>query len=137
MRIEIYARTGRLALLMLALLEIVVPKAMAQANNQGQWSTLQTLMPINPVHVALLGNGKVLLWRARKLPAMQSGCPSGQPYGPSNNSGALLWDPVTRAITQFSVSWDMFCNAMALLKDGRATDRWRHDPVRSFCGQPW
>ena len=29
--------------------------------------------------------------------------------------GALLLDPVTGNITQFSVSWDMFCNAMITL----------------------
>ena len=27
----------------------------------GQWTTLTRLMPINPVHVALLNNGKVLI----------------------------------------------------------------------------
>ncbi|PYV51147.1 MAG: hypothetical protein DMG98_26580, partial [Acidobacteria bacterium] len=94
-------------------------------------------MPINPIHVALLGNGKVLVVPGSgNCPPSQSGCPSGPPYGPSNNSGALLWDPTTGAITQFSVSWDMFCNAMALLKDGRALidgGTIQYDP---FYGQP-
>src|SRR5216683_401341 len=116
---------------------VFVPVMMGQSNVQGQWSTLQTLMPINPVHVALLGNGKVLIVAGSgNCPPSQSGCPSGQPYGPSNNSGALLWDPTTGAITQFSVSWDMFCNAMALLKDGRALidgGSIQYDP---FYGQP-
>jgi len=116
---------------------VFVPEMMGQANVQGRWSTLQTLMPINPVHVALLGNGKVLVVAGSgNCPPSQSGCPSGQPYGPSNNSGALLWDPVTQAITQFSVSWDMFCNAIALLKDGRALidgGTIQYDP---FYGQP-
>src|SRR5437016_9370841 len=83
---------------------------------------------------------KCWLCRARSsagnCPPSQSGCPSGQPYGPSNNSGALLWDPTSGAITQFSVSWDMFCNAMALLKDGRALidgGTIQYDP---FYGQP-
>jgi hypothetical protein len=31
-----------------------------------------------------------------------------------------LFDPVAGTFTQFSVSWDMFCNAMSLLPDGRA-----------------
>jgi len=110
---------------------------MGQANVQGRWSTLQTLMPINPIHVALLGNGKVLVVPGSgNCPPSQSGCPSGPPYGPSNNSGALLWDPTSGAITQFSVSWDMFCNAMALLKDGRALidgGTIQYDP---FYGQP-
>ena len=33
----------------------------AQVNVQGQWQTLPNLMPINPVHAALLHNGKVLV----------------------------------------------------------------------------
>jgi galactose oxidase-like protein/chitobiase/beta-hexosaminidase-like protein/glyoxal oxidase-like protein len=49
-----------------------------------------------------------------------TGCPSGPPYGPSNGSGALLLDPVTgKTIQQFVVSWDMFCNGMVMLQDGR------------------
>ena len=103
------------------LLGIWAPKTMAQANVQGQWSTLPYLMPINPVHVALLSNGKVLaVAGSGNCPPSQAGCPSGPPYGPSNNSGALLWDPNAGAISQFSLSWDMFCNGMALLQDGRA-----------------
>ena len=35
--------------------------ASAQSNVQGQWKTLPTQMPINPVHVALMHNGKVLI----------------------------------------------------------------------------
>ncbi len=103
------------------LLGIWAPKTMAQANVQGQWSTLPYLMRINPVHVALLSNGKVLVVAGSgNCPPSQAGCPSGPPYGPSNNSGALLWDPNAGAISQFSLSWDMFCNGMALLQDGRA-----------------
>ncbi len=100
---------------------MAVPGAVAQANVQGQWSTLPTLMPINPVHVALLSNGQVLaVAGSGNCPPSQTGCPSGPPYGPSNNSGALLFNPATGAITQFSVAWDMFCNGMVLLQDGRA-----------------
>jgi Domain of unknown function (DUF1929)/Glyoxal oxidase N-terminus len=110
---------------------------MGQANVQGQWSTLPYLMPINPVHVALLSNGKVLVVAGSgNCPPSQSGCPLGPPYGPSNSSGALLWDPVAGAITQFSVSWDMFCNGMVLLQDGRALidgGTIQYDP---FYGQP-
>ena len=103
------------------LLLLWVPLAAGQANVQGQWSTLPDLMPINPVHAALLSNGKVLVVAGSgNCPPSQSGCPSGPPYGPSNNSGALLWDPVAGSITQFSLSWDMFWNGMVLLPDGRA-----------------
>src|SRR5438552_3993966 len=113
------------------------PGLMGQAQTVGQWRTLSNTMPINPIHAALLGNGRVLVVPGSgNCPPSQSGCPPGPPYGPSNNSGALLWDPTTGAITQFSVSWDMFCNAMALLKDGRALidgGTIQYDP---FYGQP-
>ena len=33
----------------------------AQAGAQGQWRTLPSLMPINPIHLALMNNGKVLI----------------------------------------------------------------------------
>ena len=33
----------------------------AQAGSVGQWATLPYLMPINPVHSALMNNGKVLI----------------------------------------------------------------------------
>ncbi len=125
------------ALVFSLLLSVLVPVTMGQANVQGQWSTLPYLMPINPVHVALLSNGKVLVVAGSgNCPPSQTGCPSGPPYGPSNNSGALLWDPVTGAITQFSVSWDMFCNGMVLSQDGRALidgGTIMYDP---FYGQP-
>jgi hypothetical protein len=133
---RVYARLSY-ALVLSLLLSVLVPLTMGQANVQGQWSTLPYLMPINPVHVALLSNGKVLVVAGSgNCPPSQSGCPSGPPYGPSNNSGALLWDPVTGAITQFSISWDMFCNGMALLQDGRAVidgGTIQYDP---FDGQP-
>jgi len=133
---RVYARLSY-ALVLSLLLSVLVPLTMGQANVQGQWSTLPYLMPINPVHVALLSNGKVLVVAGSgNCPPSQSGCPSGPPYGPSNNSGALLWNPVTGAITQFSISWDMFCNGMALLQDGRAVidgGTIQYDP---FDGQP-
>ncbi|HEX4919492.1 MAG TPA: hypothetical protein VFV92_01985, partial [Candidatus Bathyarchaeia archaeon] len=99
----------------------LVASSAGQANIQGQWNTLATPMPINPVHVALLSNGRVLVVAGSgNCPASQSGCPSGAPYGPSNSSGALLVDPVSgQIISQFSLSWDMFCNGMVVLPDGR------------------
>jgi len=100
---------------------------MAQANVQGRWRTLIQLMPINPVHVALLHNGKVLVVagsgncaQGQTVPSGQPACPTGAPYGPSNNSGAGLFDPATNSFTPFPLSWDMFCNGMVVLPDGRA-----------------
>src|SRR5271166_5270753 len=127
------------------LLGMQVPRALAQANVQGQWSTvldpnnpLQPLLaPINPIHAALLSNGKVLVVAGSgNCPPSQSGCPTGPPYGLLNNSGALLWDPMAGAITQFSVSWDMFCNGMVLLPDGRALIDGGTIQYTPFYGQP-
>jgi hypothetical protein len=58
------------ALALSLLVTIWAPITMAQANVQGRWSTLPYLMPINPVHVALLSNGKVLVVGIGKLPAI-------------------------------------------------------------------
>jgi hypothetical protein len=109
------------ALALSLLICALCPAAWGQANVQGQWSTFSSTMPINPVHVALLKNGKLLVVAGSgNCPPSQAGCPSGPPYGISNGSGALLLDPVSgRVLSQFSLSWDMFCNGMVLLEDGR------------------
>src|SRR5215831_1857717 len=92
------------ALLMVAFVSVA---AMAQVASQGQWTTLPSLMPINPVHMALLRNGKVLIV-------------SGSGNVPSNSSfAAAIWDPQTGTIATQPVAWDMFCNGMAILPDGR------------------
>jgi len=83
------------------------PFAWGQANVTGSWSTLPYNMPINPVHVALLNNGKVLI---------VSG--SGNVAG-NTNYRAGLWDPQAGTITTQPVGWDMFCNGMSILPDGR------------------
>jgi hypothetical protein len=80
----------------------------AQANVQGQWKTLQNLMPINPVHAALLRNGKILI---------VSG--SGNVAG-NTNFQAGIFDPQTGTVTTQPVGWDMFCNGIVVLPDGRA-----------------
>jgi hypothetical protein len=73
----------------------------------GQWQTLPYAMPINPVHTALLYNGKVLI-------ASGSGNVAG-----NTNFQAALWDPQAGTITTQPVTWDMFCNGMVVLPDGR------------------
>jgi Domain of unknown function (DUF1929)/Glyoxal oxidase N-terminus/PKD domain len=90
--------------LFLLTLAAVVPGALAQT---GQWQTLPYTMPINPVHTALLYNGKVLI---------VSG--SGNVAG-NTNYQAALWDPQAGTITTQPVAWDMFCNGMVVLPDGR------------------
>ncbi len=77
-------------------------------------------MTINPVHTALMHNGKILVVAGSgNCPPSQSGCPSGAPYGASNHSGATVFDPVAQTFNQLSLSWDMFCNSMTVLPDGR------------------
>ena len=112
---------------LLSLVCVLAPELLAQANVQGRWRTLTQPMPINPVHVALLHNGKVLVVAGsgncapgQTVPSGQPACPTGAPYGPSNNSGAGLFDPATNSFTPFPLSWDMFCNGMVVLPDGRA-----------------
>jgi hypothetical protein len=111
----------------------------AQANIQGHWSTMSAAtMPINPIHVALLHNGKILVIAGSgRCPPSYPGCPAGPPYGASNGSGALLFDPVSgQIVTQFSLSWDMFCNGMVVLQNGSVLidgGTLQYDP---FHGQP-
>ena len=54
----------------------VLPRAWAQADAQGQWSTLSYTMPINPIHMALLRNGKIL------VVAGSGNCPPTRPGAP-------------------------------------------------------
>src|SRR5436853_2264690 len=107
------------ALLCLILFASVLP-LIAQVNVTGQWSKVAYNFPINPVHATLLRNGKILVIAGSgNCPPSQAGCPSGAPYSSANGSGALVLDPTTGALTQFSISWDMFCNSMVVLPDGR------------------
>ena len=113
-------RVSQVSLMLLLLIPALSLGARGQADAQGQWSTLSYTMPINPVHVALLRNGKILVVAGSGNCAPgQTGCPTGAPYGPSNSSGALVLDPGTGTMTQLSVGWDMFCNSMTQLVDGR------------------
>ncbi|HTC93549.1 MAG TPA: galactose oxidase-like domain-containing protein [Terriglobales bacterium] len=90
---------------------------------QGQWSTLPYQMPINPVHMALMNNGKVLVV-------------SGSGNVPTNTSyAAAVWDPQAGTITTQPLGWDMFCNGMTILPDGRpfvVSGTLQYDP---FYGQ--
>ena len=58
-----FRATGFVLFIMLVSIFLLacVPRAAAQASAQGRWQTLPNLMPINPVHAALLHNGKVLI----------------------------------------------------------------------------
>src|SRR4051812_26276027 len=84
-------------------LGIVTQRVSAQGSLQGVWTTLPNPMPINPVHMALLNNGKVLVV-------------SGSGNVPTQtNYQAGLFDPQSGTIVTQKLAWDMFCNAMVVL----------------------
>jgi hypothetical protein len=114
-------RGACLLVVLFILLSGLLSAAFGQVQTIGKWTTQSYTMPINPIHAALLHTGNILIVAGSgNCPPSQSGCPSGPPYGPSNNSGALLVNPSTGAISQFTLTWDMFCNGMVVLSDGRA-----------------
>jgi hypothetical protein len=73
----------------------------------GLWTTRNVLMPINPVHMALMHNGKVLVIAG-----------SGSTRDPATLHAAV-YDPVTQNVSTMSLEYDMFCNGMVVLPDGR------------------
>lgn len=89
--------------------------ARAQPQVKGQWVTVldptgssDLLMPVNPIHVGLLRTGKVLVI------AGSGNDPKVHVYK------AAVWDPITGAIVVQELPWDVFCNGMSFLPDGRA-----------------
>jgi len=96
----------------------------AHPEKNGRWDTLPFHMPINPVHVAMMRTGKVLIV-------------SGSGNDPDNkNLQAAVWDPKTLTIKTFKISWDMFCNGMVILPDGKPFvigGTLKYDP---FLGEP-
>lgn len=79
----------------------------ASPHQNGRWDTLPLLMPINPVHVALMHDGKVLII-------------AGSGNDPDNKQfQAAVWTPGQSTIKTFPLDWDMFCNGMVILPDGR------------------
>jgi hypothetical protein len=84
------------------------PLLRAQSAALGRWTTLPFLMPINPVHSALMHNGKVLI---------VSG--SGNVAAETNFRSAVLDVPGESVTVTQSMPWDMFCNGMVVLADGR------------------
>ena len=101
------------------------PTLRAQAGAQGQWSTLPYAMPINPVHMALMNTGKVLIVSGSGNVAAET------------NFRSAVWDPQaeTIAVTS-SLPWDMFCNAMVTLPDGRVFINGGNLQYDPFHGQP-
>jgi hypothetical protein len=102
-------RLALLAFLAFALVPAARPApAYAQANVVGQWRTLASLMPINPIHVGLMHTGKILV-------------AAGSENEQTNTTyRAAVFDPATGTTTVQTVPWDLFCNGLVFLPDGRA-----------------
>src|SRR5947209_3357317 len=96
----------------------------AQPHQNGKWVTLPFMMPINPVHVALMHNGKVLVI-------------SGSGNDPNNKIfEAGVWDPTKDTVDTFRLNWDMFCNGMVVLPDGRPFVLGGTIKYDNFLGEP-
>jgi hypothetical protein len=79
----------------------------AAPQTNGRWDTLTLLMPINPVHVALMHNGKVLVI-------------AGSGNDPDNKTlEAAVWQPGPDIVRTFRIDWDMFCNGMVIMPNGQ------------------
>jgi len=106
------SRSSRRVVLLLVVLALVAAgltpsRADAQPNVTGQWSLLSQTMPINPIHVALLRTGRVL------IVAGSENDPTVSTYR------AAVWDPAAGTFSVQTIPWDLFCNAMSFLPDGR------------------
>ncbi len=86
-------------LVVFALLLAAPHPAVAQPNVDGQWSTLPYTTPVNPVHVSLMHDGKVLV------------------IGGTQNA---VWDPTSGTFTPLTTSLDLLGAGIAFLPDGRA-----------------
>lgn len=84
----------------------------AQPALNGRWDTLSDLMPMNPVHAVVLRTGKLLVIAG-----------SGHDHAKHANRifEAAVWDSEMGRITKrLTLAWDMFCNGMVVLPNGRA-----------------
>ncbi|HEY1305657.1 MAG TPA: galactose oxidase-like domain-containing protein [Vicinamibacterales bacterium] len=93
--------------LLFALLIAGSPRVRAQASLQGQWTTLPYLMPINPVHPTVLNNGRVLIVSGSGNVATET------------TFRSTIWDPQAGTFNTRTHAYDMFCNGMVVMPDGR------------------
>ena len=64
--------------LLFLLLSTLAPQATGQVNVKGQWTTQSGTMPLNPIHAALMSNGKSPdCGRFGKLSSVPSGMSDG------------------------------------------------------------
>jgi galactose oxidase len=79
----------------------------AGAHEVGTWQTLPYLMPVNPIHVGLLRNGKILV----------VGGSENDPASKRNRTAILDLGAGTVAVRE--TEWDLFCSGMSFFPDGR------------------
>jgi hypothetical protein len=82
------------------------------ASQVGQWGPVVD-WPVVGVHVALLGNGKVLAYDS-------IGDKATETYAVQDRTRATVWDPATGAQTPADVTtgYNLFCSGLAHLMDG-------------------
>src|SRR2546428_12464291 len=90
------------------------PSSSGTAPPYGKWSTLPYTMPTNPVHAALLHTGKVLI-----VSGSGNDPNNASPLNTNPDYEATVWDPQIGKITAQRIGWDMFCNGMSIMQDGR------------------
>src|SRR5882724_5325090 len=108
--VENMRRTLALACVLAVMLvaTVALEPVAAQPNMTGQWSILPYTMPINPIHVGLMRTGRILVV-------------SGSSNDPTvTTNTAAVYDPNTGVINVQTVPWDLFCNGLAWMPDGRA-----------------
>src|SRR5579871_1284524 len=126
--LAVVARRCLLGALLSVILAIFQPsKASAQANVQGQWQVLPYQMPVNPIHIALLPSGNVLV--------VQGSGNDAQDWD-KDNFEAAVWNPVAGTVTTEPVTWDMFCNGMALTPNGQVLIAGGTQQYGPFLGLP-
>lgn len=97
---------------------------LAQAGTQGQWQTLSGQTPINPIHVAVMNTGEVLIIAGSGNDAAET------------TFRATVWNPTTQAFVTQTLPWDMFCNGMVTLPDGRVFVNGGNLQYDPFFGEP-
>ncbi|HEY7516666.1 MAG TPA: Calx-beta domain-containing protein [Methylomirabilota bacterium] len=79
----------------------------AQLSVTGQWSTMSVNAPVQPIHVALLRTGKVLMVEGSSNDSTQ------------NVYRYTIWNPAAGTFATGTTPWDLFCNSMSFFPDGR------------------
>lgn len=106
-RVGSLAATLLVVLTTLALPFLTASPAWAQANVTGQWQILPYPLTVNPIHVALLRTGKILIASGTENDSTQT-----------VNRAAIV-DINAGTVTAQTILWDLFCNSMSQLPDGR------------------